>query len=300
MRRRDWCLQAAALAAWPAASVWLGSGASAAGATPQRIVSVGGAITETLFALGAQTDVVGVDTTSLYPAAATALPSVGYARALSAEGLLSLRPTLVLAGAEAGPPAVLRQIEAAGLTLSLLDADHRVDGLFSRTRRIAEACGRDAAGRVMVAALQQQWAATSARVAAQTEATRRAGRSAPRVLFVLAHSMAQLRVSGQGTAAAAMLQLAGAANVMTGFDGYRPLTPEAVIAAAPDLIVSTDQGVLAAGGIDGLLTTPGLGLTPAGRQRRVVVMDALLLLGFGPRLPQAVATLADGLHGKAA
>jgi iron complex transport system substrate-binding protein len=97
-----------------------------------------------------------------------------------------------------------------------------------------------------------------------------------------------------------MLQLAGASNVMSGFDGYRPLTPEAVIAAAPDIVLATDQGVLEAGGIDGLLAMPGLGLTPAGRQRRVVAMDALLLLGFGPRLPQAVATLADGLHGKPA
>jgi iron complex transport system substrate-binding protein len=294
MKRRDWCRQAAALAAWPAAGAW------AAGAVSQRIVSVGGAITETLFALGAQAEVVGVDTTSLHPAAATTLPNVGYARTLSAEGVLSLRPTLVLAGAEAGPPAVLRQIEAAGLRLRLLDADHRVDGLFSRTQRIAEAIGRDAAGRALVTTLQQQWAATSVRVNAHAEATRRAGRSAPRVLFVLAHGMAQLRVSGQGTAAAAMLQLAGASNVMSGFDGYRPLTPEAVIAAAPDIVLVTDQGVLEAGGIDGLLAMPGLGLTPAGRQRRVVAMDALLLLGFGPRLPQAVATLADGLHGKPA
>jgi iron complex transport system substrate-binding protein len=297
MNRRHLCSQAATLAAWPKAGAW-------AAAAPQRIVSVGGAITETLFALGAQGDIVGVDTTSLYPAVATTLPSVGYARALSAEGVLSLRPSLVLAGAEAGPPAVLRQLEAAGLTLTLLDTDHRALGVFARTQRIADACGRAAAGRALVAALQQEWATTSARVARQRQATvqaaTQAGGRPPRVLFVLSHSMAQLRVAGQNTAADAMLSLAGAANALSGFEGYKPLTPEAVIAAAPDIVLATDQGVLAAGGVDGLLAAPGLALTPAGRQRRVLAMDALLLLGFGPRLPQAVAALADGLHGKAA
>jgi iron complex transport system substrate-binding protein len=298
MKRRDWCVHAAALAAWPAASVWPGVGAWAATPAPQRIVSVGGAITETVYAVGAQSELVGVDTTSLYPATATRLPGVGYARALSAEGVLSLRPTLVLAGAEAGPPAVLRQIEAAGPRLILLDADHRVEGLFQRTQRIAEACGRVAVGRALVATLQQDWAATSARVARQRQAASLAGTRPPRVLFVLSHDMAQLRVAGRNTAADAMLVLAGATNALGGFEGYKPLTPEAVIAAAPDIVLATDQGVLAAGGADGLLAAPGLALTPAGRQRRLLSMDALLLLGFGPRLPQAVAALADGLHGK--
>jgi iron complex transport system substrate-binding protein len=293
LNRRRWLAQAAAQAAALAALPAL-----AAGGAPRRIVSIGGAITETLFALGAQGELVGVDTTSLVPAAATTLPGVGYARALSAEGLLSLRPTLVLATAEAGPPAVLRQVEAAGVSLQRLDSDHRIEGLLDRTRRIAEAVGRGAAGSALVARLEHDWAATAAAVQARRQAA--AGRPPLRVLFVLSHSMAQIRVAGSDTAAEAMLTLAGADNAMRGFDGYRPLTPEAVIAAAPDVVLATEQGVSAAGSIDALLATPGLAMTPAGRQRRVVAMDALLLLGFGPRLPQAVATLAERLHGKAA
>jgi iron complex transport system substrate-binding protein len=97
-----------------------------------------------------------------------------------------------------------------------------------------------------------------------------------------------------------MLRYAGAVNVLGGVEGYKPLTPEAAIAAAPDVILVTEQGLQAAGGIDGLLEAPGLAQTPAGRARRVVALEALLLLGFGPRLPQAVAALANALHGKAA
>lgn len=284
--RRAWLVGAGASLAAPAA--W---------ATPQqRIVSIGGALTETLYALGAQADLVGADTTSLFPDAARQLPSVGYARALSAEGVLSLRPTLVVASQEAGPPAVLRQIESARVPLALLDADHRFEGVVARTQRLAELCGRVEAGRALAAELQQRWAQ------AQDQVARRAagGRPAPRVLFVLSHSMAQVRVSGSGTAADAMLRYAGTVNVLASVDGYKPLTPEAAIAAAPDVILATEQGLQAAGGIDGLLKAPGLAQTPAGRARRVVALEALLLLGFGPRLPQAVAALADALHGKAA
>jgi iron complex transport system substrate-binding protein len=258
-------------------------------------VSIGGALTETLYALGAQGDLVGADTTSLFPDAARQLPSVGYARALSAEGVLSLRPTLVVASQEAGPPAVLRQIEAARVPLALLDADHRFEGVVARSQRLAALCGRVEAGRVLAAELTQRWAQTQDQVARHAAG----GKPAPRVLFVLSHSMTQVRVSGSGTAADAMLRYAGSVNVLAGVDGYKPLTPEAAIAAAPDVILATEQGLQAAGGIDGLLKAPGLAQTPAGRARRVVALEALLLLGFGPRLPQAVATLADTLHGKA-
>lgn len=284
--RRAWLIGAGASLAVPAA--WATS--------ERRIVSIGGALTETLYALGAQGDLVGTDTTSLFPEAARQLPSVGYARALSAEGVLSLRPTLVVASQEAGPPAVLRQIESARVPLALLDAGHRFEGVVARTQRLAELCGRVEVGRALVAELQQRWAH------AQDQVAKRAahGKSAPRVLFVLSHSMAQVRVSGGGTAADAMLRYAGTVNVLGGIDGYKPLTPEAAIAAAPDVILATEQGLQAAGGIDGLLKAPGLAQTPAGRARRVAALDALLLLGFGPRLPQAVAALADALHGKAA
>lgn len=266
--------------------------AASPAATPRRIVSVGGALTETLFALGAMADLVGVDTTSLYPDAARQLPSVGYARSLSAEGVLSLRPTLIVATEDAGPPAVLRQLDAARIPMAVLNAGHRFAGVLARTQDLAELAGRPDAGRQMVADMQKAWAQNAER------ATRRAqaGRTAPRVLFVLSHSMAQLRVAGRETAADAMIGYAGAVNALGDVTGYKPLTPEAAIAAAPDIILATEQGLQAAGGVAGLLRAPALAQTPAGRAGRVVALDALFMLGFGPRLAQAVAALADALE----
>ena len=115
----------------------------------------------------------------------------------------------------------------------------------------------------------------------------------PKVLFVLSHAAAQVMVGGDGPSAQAMIEYAGAANALTGVAGYKPLTPEAAIAAAPDLLLLTDQGLQAAGGIDGFLRLPGLAETPAGRARRVVSMEAMLLLGFGPRLPLALKQLDE-------
>lgn len=263
----------------------------AASAAPRRIVSVGGALTETLYALGAGQEIVGVDTTSLYPAAARALPSVGYARALSAEGVLSLRPTLLVATAEAGPPAVVAQLQAARVGFETLDSGHRFEGVLASTRRLATLAGRPEEGTRLVARLEAEWAA-----AQQHTQRLAAGHTAPRVLFVLSHSMAQVRVAGHDTGADAMIRLAGAVNAFGSVAGYKPLTPEGAIAAAPDLILATEQGLQAAGGIDGLLRAPGLAATPAGRARRVVALDALLLLGFGPRLPLALTQLASAIH----
>ncbi len=278
--RRTLLTALAASALWPKAQ-----------GMPRRIVSIGGAITETLYALGAQDELVGVDTTSLHPAAARALPNVGYARQLSAEGVLSLRPTLVIAGEEAGPPSVLRALEAARVPLAVLEVGHRFEGVVERSLRIAALCSRDAQGQALVQQLKAAWHAARDRVGVLSRNV-----TAPRALFLLSHAAGQIRVAGRETAAHAMLGYAGAINVFgDAFTGYKPLTPEAAIAAAPQVVVATEQGVQATGGIDGLLKAPGLAQTPAGQARRVIALDALLLLGFGPRLPQAVAALAEAM-----
>ncbi|MFH7042901.1 hemin ABC transporter substrate-binding protein [Paucibacter sp. JuS9] len=260
-------------------------------APAQRLISVGGSMTEVVYALGAEASLVGVDSTSVYPAVARMLPDVGYMRTLSAEGLLALAPTLVLATEDAGPPAVLRQLELAKVPLHILRSEHRFEGLLARVERVGELLGRTPQARALVERMRNGWATGQQRVQQLSQASK-----PPRVLFVLAHSMAQLRISGEGTAADAMLTYAGARNALAGVSGYKQLTPEAAIAAAPDVILTTNEGLQAAGGIAPLLQAPGLALTPAGRAKRVIAYDALELLGFGPRLPQLLPRLAESLY----
>ena len=283
--RRAWLIRASLLAAAA------GPGASAHAAAPaQRIVSIGSALTEMVFAIGAEPKLVGIDTTSLYPEAVRKLPNVGYARALSAEGVLALAPTQVIATEDAGPPAVLRQIGAAGVPVAILSANHRFEGVLERLQRVGELTARVPQAAALAQQLREDWARAQAAVAARA-AGRTNTQAAARVLFVLSHSPSQVMVAGAGTSAEAMIEYAGAVNALSGFKGYKPLTPEAVIAARPDLILATDQGLQAAGGAAGMLRLPGLAQTPAGRPQRIVALEATWLLGFGPRLPAALQQL---------
>lgn len=250
----------------------------------RRIVSVGGGLTEIIYALGAEKELVGVDTTSLYPQAATKLPSVGYARALSSEGILALSPTLVLASEDAGPPAVLRQIGTAGVPVTVLSANDQFEGVIERIKRVGAVVDRDAQATQLESQLTQEWQRVRPPILARKTV-------APRVLFILSHSPGSVMVGGRGTSADAMIAYAGARNAVDGFDGFKPLTPEAVIAAQPDIVLLTEQGMQVVGGVDGVLKLPGLAHTPAGQKRRIVALEAMFMLGFGPRLPQALAAL---------
>ncbi|RKT44663.1 heme/hemin ABC transporter substrate-binding protein [Thiocapsa rosea] len=258
-------------------------------AEPQRIVSVGGALTEILFRLDVQDRLVGVDTTSQWPSEAEALPQVGYQRALAAEGLLSLSPDLVLATEAAGPPAVIEQIRATGVEVRIIHGDPSPEGLVEKIRAVAEAVGRPAAG----AALAEEVAEKMRRVEARLgEVSDR-----PSVVFLLSAARGSPMAAGRDTAADAAIRLAAGLNPLAAeMVGYKPLNTESMIGAAPDVILLTDRTLEGLGGIEGVLALPGVSLTPAGRHRRIAAMDDLYLLGFGPRLPAAIADLAAELH----
>lgn len=268
------------------------SGSSAAESTNDvpRIVSVGGAVTETVFALGAGDWIVAVDTSSVFPVEATArLPHVGYQRQLSAEGVLAQRPTLVLASHEAGPRAALQQLRDVGVRVVLVDdGGFTLESAGAKITAIATVIGKEAEGRAL-----------ATRVAVETEAaTGLAARatSRPRVLFVYARGTGAAHVAGRATAADAMIRMAAGENAISGFDGFKPLTAEAVAQAVPDVILVPARGLASLGGVDSLLAQPGMALTPAAHTRRVIAIDDVVLLGFGPRLGQGLHDLALGLH----
>lgn len=251
-----------------------------------RLVTISGAITEVVYALGAEAQLVGTDTTSLYPDAALKTPKVGYMRQLSAEGLLSLKPDAVIGTTESGPPIVLDQLRSAGVKVELIEADHSWGEVQRKVAAVGRAAARERQARLLQSRLDAEWAAVLARTSAV------AGKK-PRVLFILAHSP-NLQVSGEKTAAHSVIGFAGGVNCLGGFQGYRPMTAEAMASAAPDVIVTTTQGVEAQGGIEKFWQRPELALTPAFKKRALIAQDALALLGFGPRLPGTI----DELHGR--
>jgi iron complex transport system substrate-binding protein len=253
-----------------------------------RIVSVGSALTEIVYALGAEGLLAGVDTTSLYPAAARALPQVGYMRALSAEGVLSLKPTLVIATTAAGPAATLDQLRATGVEVLVLPDHYDYDSVIAKIEAVGRVTGKRPEADAMIARGRADMAELTKKLATTT--------SKPRVLFLLSMGGGAPQAAGRDTAADGIIRLAGGANAIDSYAGYRPLTPEAVLASRADFVLVTRQTVQAMGGIDAILDQPALRRTPAGRAGKVLQFDALLLLGFGPRTPQAALELASALH----
>lgn len=249
-----------------------------------RIVTIGGPVTETVYALGLGERVAGTDRSSVYPKAIQAKPRLDYFRQTSAEGVLSLKPTLVLAVDGTGPPGVVEQIRSAGVPVVVLNPTTTVDAAETRIARLGRLLGRTAQADSLVARMRADLAGV------ERPAT------APRVLFVYTRGARTVLASGTGNEADAVLRLAGAENAITSYEGYKPLTAEAVVAAQPDVIVVPRVGLESLGGLDALLAQPGIAQTPAGKARRVVVVDDSLLLGFGPRLGEGVRTLAAELR----
>lgn len=264
--------------------------AAPAGAEPQRVVALGGTVTEIAAALGAADRLVGRDSTSTYPAAVQALPDVGYLRALSAEGVLSLDPDLILADPDAGPPEVVEQLKATGLAYIEVPGAYDAAGVAGRITTVAEALARPAEGAVLAAEVSAALQAVEARAAA-IPAPRK------RVMFILSLQGGRIMAAGQNTAAEAILALAGADNALTGFDGYKPVTEEAVLAAAPDAILMMDRGGDHATAEADLWAMPALSGTPAATTGTLIRMEGLKLLGFGPRTPEAAQALHDALYG---
>lgn len=255
----------------------------------ERVVTAGGAVTEIVFALGMEGSLVGVDASSLYPESATKLPQVGYSRALSSEGILSLQPTLLLANEDDGPPTTIQQIRTAGIKTLLFPSKPELSNVEERIQKIANALGVPDKAAALIASLRMELE--------EAKTTHSKNGDTPRVLFVYARSGGVLNVSGTGTAAHAMIRLAGGENAVTAYEGYKPLTAEAAVSANPDIILLTTRGLDDAGGVEALASHPGLSLTQAAKNRKIFHMDDLLLLGFGPRLGTAVKELSGLLHG---
>lgn len=248
-----------------------------------RIVSLNGTLTEIAAALGYTSNIVGVDVTSTYPDAIQRVPKLGHNRNISAEGVVALKPDIVMGSDEFMKPEQAAQFRAAGARVFVFHVGHSTDSARMLIRAMADSLGTG----VDTDPLLAQISSDSAKAVALT--------ARPKVLFIYARGAGTLMAAGAATSIDGMLAYAGAANAVTGYEGFKPLTTEALVAAQPDVILMFDSGLSSLGGIDGLLKVPGIAQTPAGKARRVVEMDGQFLTGFGPRTGLAIAELSKQL-----
>lgn len=260
------------------------------GQATHRIISLNGTLTELLYDLGYGDQVVGVDVTSSYPPAVAEVPKLGHISQLNVEGLLALQPTLVFVDAEAEDKPALKTLADAGVTIVPVAKEARLDNAVRAAKTLADHLP------VAPEAIADYAASLDAGRSSLAATLAGSGPAKPRVLFLYARGAGRLMVAGTGTEAAAMIELAGGENAIQSFADFKPLTPEALVEAAPEVILMFTSGLASLDGRAGLAGIPGIRETPAFRQDRIIAMDGHYLLGFGPRAVEAANELATKIH----
>ncbi|MDX8521203.1 heme/hemin ABC transporter substrate-binding protein [Mesorhizobium dulcispinae] len=253
-----------------------------------RIAPIGGSITEIVYALGEESHLVARDSTSSFPQAAQKLPDVGYMRALSPEGVLSVNPSGILALHGSGPKEAVDVLKKSSVPFIEVPEHYSHEGILEKIRIVGKALGVDAKAEKLAAEMDAKLKSAEKQTASIKERKR--------ILFVLSTQGGKILAAGSDTAGDGIIKLAGAVNAVEGFSGYKSMSDEAIVTARPDVILTMKN----AGppiSEDELFANPSIASTPAGAARKVISMDGGYLLGFGPRTAEAIHDLAVSLYG---
>ena len=256
---------------------------------PSKVVAAGGSIAEMLYSLGAGNLLVAVDSTASYLPETASLPSVGYVRNLSAEGILALKPSLILGEHDMGPAEVLNQISSVEVEVKRIDERHSTQGIIDKFVCIARILGKeDAAQDILKGQL--------AEVVTSLEKANEAGADLPRAALVLNFVDNQPIVAGANTSGDGLLRMAGAQNIFSDIEGWKPLSRELLIAANPEHLVVTERALKSIGGLEGMLSDPLLASTDALSDENVHAYGGMSLLGFGLQTLEVALSLKKAIE----
>ena len=234
----------------------------------ERIVSIGPATTELILALGGEQSLVATDVSSPEP---RGVPKVGYHRALAAEGILSLSPTLVVGSDEMGPNSTLDQLRRANVKVEVMATAPTLANLNERIDTLAHLLGDQAAG----SKLKEEIAAQSDTLAAQAKQNKPL-----KVAFLLLHKGQPTSIAGGNTTASALVTLAGGVNPVAGLHDYKPVSTESLSELQPDLVLVSGRDWQQYQDPDAVLSqVPALSATPAGKNKAIHAIDGHALQG---------------------
>jgi iron complex transport system substrate-binding protein len=261
----------------------------------QRIVCIGQTYNEMIYALGAQANLVGVDYSSTFPPEIKKLPTVGYHRALSAEGILSLKPTLIIEDNNIGPDNVVRQLQALQVPMKTFHAKNdsiegtkallrEMGAFFHKEQRAEELCSQ--MDREMAdAAVDVKKYQTSPRVAV--------------IHFGRASNVYLLVGNGGGgdaSTAGKMVELAGGQMAVQQPGMQRMVSPEIIAKINPQVILMTEYGFDHLGSVEQAKTLPGVAQTDAAKNNRIYRVPEHDLMYFGPDTGESIIRLAQLVH----
>lgn len=244
----------------------------------EKIISLNGGITETLAALGYEKNIVATDVTSVYPEDLKKTAQVlGHVRTISIEPILAMSPSLILASEADMNPDLHKKLQESGIKTVFYQPEYSVKGAKKLIEEVAKTVGND-----KYQTLYQNIDEAIAKIKPIAQK--------PKVVFIYARGN-NLMVSGKDTPMSSLIDIAGGHNPIQDFEGFKPLTPEALIKYNPDFLLFFTDGLQGSGGIDGVLKVPGVSQTTAGKNKQIIAMDGGLMSSFGPRVGQAALTL---------
>ncbi|MCC5930389.1 MAG: ABC transporter substrate-binding protein [Cyclobacteriaceae bacterium] len=246
-----------------------------------RIISIGGAISETISALGLEHNIIAIDQTSTYPPALSEKVQLGFRNSISAESILALNADIIIAGKENIESTLVESLRQMGQEVYVIEQNFSLTGSHALIAELGKLLGRQEKAYALREALQESMDAISPI------------ENKPRALFIYARGKGAMQVSGHGTSAHAFMEISGFENAMQSISQFKPLTPEALIAADPDVLIFFESGWQSLGGADGIMEIPGIAQTKAGKTRNFVTMDGLKMLSFSSRLPEAILELRN-------
>ena len=253
----------------------------------ERITVAGGSVTEILYFLGSEEQIIAVDVTSNYPTEAQDFPSIGYVRNLSAEGILSLKPSIIIGEDDMGPPSVIDQIKRTGIDIYIINESHTSDGIVDKIKCIGNILGKtEKASQLIentISPIKNELDIKSNNPILDKV----------KVMFILSMDSGTPVVSGKETSADGFINMTGATNAFSDFEGWKPVGTESIINAAPDFILISNRGAHSYSDLNKISEHPALKYTPAALNGNIIALDGMEMLGFGPRTISSALKLSD-------
>lgn len=254
-----------------------------------RIAIAGGSLTEIVYLLGLEDRIVATDTTSVYPEAAQSFPSIGYVRALSTEGILSIEPSLLLSEDDAGPPHVMKQLEDLGVEIQTVPAEQTARGIIDKALCVAKILGVPESEQ---AALEESLHGEEIRLDSTREQLKEVRAT---VIFGINDGIPT--VGGEGTSGHSLLEMIGLRNTFGSVSGWKPVSLESMVEANPQVLIVPQRALDISGGQELVIESKSIQMTEAGKREQYVVADTMALMGFGPRTLSTAADLAEQVLG---
>ena len=253
---------------------------------PSSITVAGGSITEIIYALGQEDKLIAVDITSNFPLQAKSLPSIGYVRALSAEGVLSLSPSLILGEDDMGPAAVMEQLARVGIEIKVIPEENTADGIIQKVSCVADILGMPELDKNTILESLIKDVKDLENIVSKNL-------NSKKVMFILGMESGSPTVGGRGTSADGFIKMTGGVNVMNSFEGWKPVSTESIIEASPDFIIISNRGLSSFKTVEKLGQHPTLVFTPASKNKNIIALDGMAMLGFGPRTISSAKEVAS-------